>query len=66
MDIDKAIKVLNLIKNSGATQVFIDKASIVEGVATEFRGGTIWLDGYNSKGIYVASIELEVEEEVNK
>lgn len=45
MKIDELIEQLIELKDSGIEDVFIERASMLENVANEFRGGYIWLVG---------------------
>lgn len=63
MKIDKLIQLLKELKNNGVEEVFLERASIIENVANDFRSGYIWLDGYDCENNYLQPIEIEIENE---
>lgn len=60
MKIDELINLLQDMKYSGVEEVSLDRASAVENVCTNFRSGSIWLDGFDKNGEYVTAIEIEI------
>lgn len=60
MKIDELMQSLKELKDSGIEEVFLERASIIENVANDFRSSYIWLDGYDCENNYLQAIEIEI------
>lgn len=60
MKIDELMQSLKELKDSGAEEVFLERTSIIENFANDFRSSYIWLDGYDCENNYLQAIAIEI------